>query len=168
MDIWKPIKDFEHYEVSNIGNIKRVTKGHQKKAGDLISQYKRGNGYLQVILHKHGWRKRYLTHRLVANAFHGEGQSPYHEVAHLNGIRDDNRLENLAWKTHKENELDKHGHGTVLRGSQVATSKLIESQVIEIKSLIKHKKTLKQIAELYGVSVSLISLIRGGKSWRHV
>lgn len=166
-ETWKPIADWETYEVSNLGNIRKREDSRHKKAGELIFQHKRFNGYVQVMLHKNGSRKRFLVHRLVATAFHGAGESDYHEVAHLNGVRDDNQAENLAWKTHAENELDKHKHGTILRGSQIRNAKLNETQVSRIKELIFVGEKLTQIANMYGVSISTISLIKKGWSWRH-
>lgn len=56
-----------------------------------------------------------LVHRMVALAWLGGPPTEKHEVSHINGDRSDNRVENLAWKTHKENEADKVLHGTVTR-----------------------------------------------------
>jgi hypothetical protein len=56
--------------------------------------------------------KDVTVHKLVALAYLGDPPTERHEVAHLNGIKIDNRASNLAWKTHVENEADKLTHGT--------------------------------------------------------
>jgi hypothetical protein len=55
------------------------------------------NGYRQVTINK----KKYFLHRLAWFYVHGEW--PPHEIDHINGIRNDNRLCNLRCVTHKEN-----------------------------------------------------------------
>ena len=120
-------------------------------------------------------------HRMMLIAFTGpppEGM----EARHLNGDSFDNRLENLEWNTHLINMRDqdlhktrargkRHGRHTcpesTLRGSQQPASKLKEAQVVDI---LKRLGTTTQriLAKEHGVSVSLISAIKCGRSWAHV
>lgn len=57
--------------------------------------------------------RRLSVHILICETFYGPRPSTSrHEVRHLNGIRTDNRLENLRWGTVSENALDRVRHGT--------------------------------------------------------
>ena len=68
------------------------------------------NGYCFVMLSKDGETKQYLLHRLVARAFLGDSLL---EVNHKNGDKDDNRVDNLEYVTHTENQ--KHSYAVLGR-----------------------------------------------------
>jgi hypothetical protein len=81
-----------------------------------------------------------------------------------------NRLENLSWGTHKQNEADKQHHGTrtVLRGEKNGRAKLTEDDVTWIRLMHNSGWTLKEIAARYGVHFGTIHLISTGKRWKHL
>jgi hypothetical protein len=164
---WVGIRGYEDYEANEYGVIRKAVASNQKKAGDILSQFLRKNGYYQVILCKNGKRKRFLVHRLVALAFIGEQPTDLHEIAHLDGDRGNNHYSNLAWKTHKDNELDKVFHGTVLRGEMIVNAKLTSEQASEIKARLSLGDKHVLIAKDYGVHPSTISLIARNIYWRH-
>lgn len=112
---WKPVVGYEGlYEVSSNGNIRTVERiikmfmFIQNKYVDriikckLISKHKDKNGYELVNLKKDGKHSLGKVHRLVAQAFIPNPENkPY--IDHINGIRNDNIVENLRWCTQKEN-----------------------------------------------------------------
>lgn len=100
-EIWRDIKDYPNYMISNWGNVKSlnyINTGEEK----ILKQIKNSKGYLQVGLNKNGKCKRYLIHRLVAEAFlPNPDNKPC--IDHINANKTDNRVENLRWCTYKEN-----------------------------------------------------------------
>lgn len=107
-EIWKDIDGFKgKYKISNLGNIKSYAYGKEKK----LKPY--GKLYLQVKLNG----KYLYIHKLVANAFI-KNPNDYKVINHINGIKKDNRAENLEWCTYKHNTkeafrlgLSKNGTG---------------------------------------------------------
>src|SRR5262249_27903182 len=77
--------------------------------------------YLYVTLKTPDGRKHFRVNVLILWAFTGSRPDGL-EAAHLDGDRSNNRVENLAWKTHAENIADKAGHGTVRKGEGIVNS----------------------------------------------
>lgn len=104
MEIWKTIKDYPKYEVSNLGRIRSNTKKSIKVCQDrILSRIKSPQyGYLLVTLYSNGKRKKHYVHRLVLEAF-----CPKHEgrnyTNHLDCNPVNDNLENLKWVTQEEN-----------------------------------------------------------------
>lgn len=93
---WEKIKDFPNYSISNTGLVRNDVTGKLK----TLRHDK--NGYLVCGLYNHQKRKEYKIHRLIAEYFiPNPDNKPY--INHINGIKDDNRLENLEWCTAHEN-----------------------------------------------------------------
>ena len=81
-------------------------------------------------------------------------------ASHLNGIRDDNRLENLKWETMSENHHRKKEHGTDDRGYKNSRALINKEQLEKIWELLKDgKKTHKEIGEMFGVGRAFITKI---------
>lgn len=101
MAIWKSIKGFNgKYWVSDEGQIISMDYNHSGKVKLLKPCF--GNGYLGIMLSINGKRKRYLIHRLVAEAFLPNPDNlPC--VNHKNERKTENRAENLEWCSYKYN-----------------------------------------------------------------
>ena len=100
MEIFKVIKEYPMYSVSTEGRIRK------NSTREILSPSRKPSGYMQINLWTNdGRRKKEYVHRLVALTFiPNEGRLP--EVNHIDGVRDNNVLENLEWVTHQEN-MDK-------------------------------------------------------------
>lgn len=163
MEIWKDIKGFEnYYEVSSLGRVRRLYKQGYKYRKP-VSQH----GYNHVTLSKNGTWSKFQIHRLVAELFISNPKNKPC-VNHKNGIKTDNKVENLEWCTHSENEqhsfdvLGKITNGLVRR-------KIPLSEIQEIKEMYKNGITQKEISKIYDVSQPAISLIINNKTYvKHV
>ena len=108
MEIWKSLKDYEDYfEISSIGNLRRIKFDDEKNKKKFELPFYRKpvldkDGYLKYKIHINGKYKTFFSHRLVALNFI-ENPLNKKEVNHINGIKDDNRVENLEWVTQSEN-----------------------------------------------------------------
>lgn len=115
---WQPVPGFQgHYEVSDQGRIRSVDRvirtraGVTKPARGLVLRPQRDSqGYQYVTVCVDGQRFTRFVHRLIAEAFHGPCPDGL-EVRHLDGDNQNNVIGNLAYGTHRENELDKRAHG---------------------------------------------------------
>lgn len=146
-----------------------------KYSGRILKSWKNREGYLVVRLGAKG--KNQLVHRLVAYAF-VPMEFGKDIVNHKNGIRDDNRAENLEWcdKSYNYHHAVKTGlcsghpnlgHTNSI-GSKNVKSKLTEQDVINIRLHRERGLTLKQISDIFEVSLSTIGYIIQRKTWRHV
>lgn len=101
-EIWRPIPNYEGlYSISNQGRVQDRYGRILKQTPQEASPYN-GTRYLLVSLKKEGKVKGYLVHRLVALTFLPNPNN-YPIINHKNERRDDNRVENLEWCTHKYN-----------------------------------------------------------------
>lgn len=111
MEIWKDIKGYEGlYQVSNLGRIKSLGRTQRCQGNKqeyrkerIMKQHLRG-GYYQVSLCKNSKHKHFGVHRLVALVFLDNPEAK-EEVNHKNGIKTDNRVDNLEWVTRSENAI---------------------------------------------------------------
>lgn len=102
MEIWKDIKGYEGlYQVSNLGRVKSLNYKQTKKE-NVLKCCKNSRGYSLLTLTKNKTVKSYNVHKLVAETFIPNLQNKFC-VNHINGIKTDNRVENLEWCTLNEN-----------------------------------------------------------------
>ena len=175
---YRLIPDFPGYQVGDDGSIwtqwKRTAFGYGRGGGCVISDTWKPlgtaldrYGYQCVSLrHESGKIVRGTLHRFILVAFRGP-RPPGHEACHNNGIRTDNRLENLRWDTKRANDLDKKNHGTIPRGSGHKRSKLTEEEARFIYNA-RGVKTAKELSEQFGVVPTTIWYIWKKKGWLHI
>ncbi len=119
--------------------------------------------------------KGYLTaggkyiHRIIAEAFLADYSEDL-QVDHINGIKTDNRVENLEMVTNAQNMQHALSLGLVdNKGSRNGMALLTEEQVLEIRYLLaKANYCQSTIADLYGVSRDAINDIRTNRTWKHL
>jgi len=131
VEYWKDIKGYKGlYQVSNLGRIKsleRITKYQNSKRRvkeKIKGTFTGKKGYERVELSKNGQNRKYNVHTLVAKAFLNK-KSEKSEVNHINGVKTDNRVENLEWCTHTENiqHMIKCGRKVTYKGKDHKGSK---------------------------------------------
>lgn len=157
---WKPVPGYEGlYEVSDQGRVKSLRKGKI-----MSDKPNKTLGYVLYKLSAHGCAKDWYGHTLVLNAFVGP-RPERHECRHLNGVRNDNRLSNLAWGTPTENDNDRKKHGTFVQGELHGAARLTDEDIRLIRAM---PGTQAKISSQFKVSQSLISMIKSGARWGHV
>lgn len=95
-EVWKIVESYPNYSISNLGNLK------SNITNKLLKKHTTWNEYIVYDLYKSNKHKRVFAHRLVALAFIPKIEGKKY-IDHINGIRNDNRAENLRWCTIKEN-----------------------------------------------------------------
>lgn len=144
----------DDYEITRNGEV------IAKRNGKALKGQPNSKGYLRVAIGK----KRYFIHRLVAERYVPNPECKP-QVNHINGDKTDNRAENLEWLTNSENRAHAVEEGLQIQGERCPWAKLTEEDVIYIRSSDEPRKAL---ADRFGVSMSTISSIRLGRSWKAV
>ncbi len=101
-------------------------------------------GYLRVALTKDGRTKLVYIHRVVAQTYiTNPDNKPM--VNHIDGVKTNNRVENLEWVTGQEN----HDHAATL--GLYPNQKILSHQKKEVFDLVKSGVPVKDVAERYGM-----------------
>ena len=168
-EIWKDIivEGFEGlYQASNLGNIKSLQRtywtpahgGHYKTDPErllkpsLVGTFTK---YKYVLFANNNYRKKFLVHRLVYEAFNGKIPEGY-TIDHIDQNPQNNNIDNLQCITKQENIKKSNNHS-----SRPAKSYLvIDSKTGEEKKFVN----AEEAAEFLGVSSAHVRTTARGKT----
>lgn len=131
--MFKDIKDYENYQISDTGIV------INKKTGRELKQQEKKK-YMNVSLFKNGKKKNKLVHRLVAEAFI-ENIKNYPQVNHKNENTHDNCVDNLEWCTQKYN----NNYGTY---KERARKRMLENNPFKGKKHSEKSKEKMRLAKI--------------------
>lgn len=148
---------FKDYKITKEGKVISLKHKNEIELKGEIDK----DGYRRVLIYVEGKRKKFFVHRLVAEQYIPNPENKP-QVNHKDGNKLNNHYSNLEWVTNKENivhaeKLGLRSHENVLRIEQVK----------EIKKLFG-TKSMKELAEMYNVSLSCIKHIHAGHTWKNI
>lgn len=131
--IWKMIPQFDEYEVSEYGDVRR---------GDRLLKPEKiqGSGRKRFALTKNGRVYRYHAGHLVAFAFIGPKPSPFVELCHNDGFEHNNHFSNLRWDTKLANAADAATHRLNRKAQSALPVSLKYRLAVEAKQFVAAHK----------------------------
>lgn len=178
---WRDVSGWEgKYKVSDRGDVLSVSriilsKDHNDKPTKAIVDEKilkskiEKTGYVSVTVKDRDRRMTFRVHKLVAQAFIPNPENKP-QINHINGIKTDNRVENLEWCTQVENA--KHAVATGLNTPTIGTRhwnhKHSEEDALLVKTEYEGGMSRKQISKKYGYEYVFVYNVTSGQRWKHI
>jgi len=180
MEIFKTIRNFPDYKVSNYGRVKTnsrkvryvhaITGKEHFRTTECkflkVHENKR-TGYKFCQLYKQKKMYNITVHSIVASTFL-ERQSSLDVVNHKDGNKHNNVVENLEWCSNEYNHEHAKKTGLKAKGSDIKNSKLNDSSVYAIKYFLKKGLSKSELSKAFNVSRATIILISQNKIWKHI
>ncbi len=164
---WKPVLGFEGlYEVSDHGRVRSLLRSRSEILVGGVSQ----NGYRNVLLSKNGKVTGRSVHSLVLEAFVAPRVAGM-QACHWDGVKSNNRLDNLRWDTAKANKHDQRRHGTIggaHKGTAHHLAKLWPEAIWVIRAEPEFRGVVAMLSRAFGVSTASIRNVRSRKIWQHI
>lgn len=163
MSEFRIVYDYYPLEVNKEGVIRNCETGY------IYSQSDDGKGYLRVSTSYNAKDFHASAHRVVAMGWLDNPRN-CPSVNHINGLKTDNRVENLEWCTHKENTQHAIATGLITHkvGEACGSSKYPESVVRQVCTLLVEGWRGCDISRTLDVHHGFVSDVKSGKSWNHV
>lgn len=171
MEEWRPMPGYDgRYDVSNLGRVRSldrtVTYVDGRVAimrGHVLKCSADRTGYIHIALPD---GKRRLVHRLIAEAFLGPPDHVRQAVNHKNGIKHDNRIENLEWVSPARNAEHARDVGLNRQHGQNTNLSKYGDQLVSAMRRVhsEYRPPYKKLGELFGVSGCHASEIIRGKT----
>ena len=170
---WRPVVGYEGlYSVSSHGRIRDEIDRNRYRAGRIRAGCPNADGYLRISLTKDFKRKKWFVHKLVAEAFIGlpvDGM----EVNHIDGVKTNNRLDNLEYRTHQGNmrhACDNDLWNPAVRfGVDHPLAKLTPDKVRAMRAeYAEGHISYPKLAEKYGVTCYATQQAVKRQTWKHV
>lgn len=159
---WRSVKGYEGlYEVSSFGQVRSL--GHMKR---IRAQYTTECGYKTLQLYRNNRPKAFKVHRLVAAAFIGDPPDGCTDTNHKNGIKTDNRAENLEWCTRTQNMAHAMEIGIFdQRGESGSGCRFSKEAVDRGYELVKGGMNCVEAAVAVGITYEALRQAVYGKTW---
>jgi|SRR6185369_12819676 len=172
MIIWKDIPGYNgRYKASDQGEILSInwrnTRGYMRK-GKIMKQSHESNGYLHLNMVTENGSKLVLAHRLIAETFLAPVEGKIF-VNHKNGIKHDNRVENLEWCTKSENS--KHSFSIGIqdnKGVNHPSARFNNEQITEMREKHSNGISAYKISKEYKMSYTNAKDIVSRRTWSHI
>ena len=149
-ELWKPLLEYKGIEVSSIGRIRKAANKRRKER--ILTEFpKDRDGYCRCSVQKiDGTWTSQPVHRLVAKAFIPNTENKQ-AVNHIDGNRQNNKVENLEWVTPKENVIHSFRFGARKVCKQVPKRTVLTDFQISQIDRLREFYTVNQIAKLFNI-----------------
>ena len=165
-ETWAPVEGWP-YEVSDRGRVRRVSGQRGTRKGRMLKLRVCGRGYVTVSLSDRERKKGTVVHRLVLEAFVGACPGDGYTPNHKNGIKTDNRVENLEWVTCSQNSIHAIETGLLVprKGENAGTAKLSRADFDRIIYMLEQGVDRSEIAARHRIRTETVSEIVTGRCW---